>query len=156
MKNVNQQRAWMQRLDQKGFSLIEIMVAITIIALIVGIVGTNVMKKLDDAKANTANIQMKAFESALDDFRRDNGFYPSTAQGLQALITKPDVPPEPKQYDPEGYLRISTEEKTVPMDPWGNAYEYESEGSGKYKITCLGAGGQQGGEGAEKDIVVSN
>jgi general secretion pathway protein G len=146
----------MKKLNQQGFTLTEIMIALAIIALIAGVVGTQVMKRLDQAKVSTAKIQMKAFESALDDYYRDNGQYPTTEQGLEALINKPATAPEPKNYDSNGYLKITSETKEVPKDPWSNDYKYDSEGPTKYKITCFGQDGAAGGESLAKDIVVSN
>ena len=136
--------------DVRGMTLIEIMVVITILGLIATVVTVNVLDRLDEAKVSTARTQIKSLEQALDQFRRDNGFYPSTEQGLQALVQKPDRAPVPAQYRPEGYL----ESRQLPRDPWGGEYVYlspASDGSG-FEIICYGADGQPGGDGEDADL----
>lgn len=134
----------------KGMTLIEIMVVITIIGLIMGVVAVNVMQSLDEAKIKTAKTQMKAFEGALDQFRRDNGKYPTTEQGLQALVEKPSSGKTPKSYPKNGYLKGGK----VPDDPWDSPYKYYSPGlqGHEYEIYSLGADGAEGGEDVDADI----
>lgn len=139
-----------------GFSLVEVMVTITIIAIATGLVGQQVMKSLAEAKVKNTRTQMATISAALDDFRRSNGFYPNTAQGLKALITKPTTPPEPKSYDPEGYLKIQGQNKEVPKDQWDNDFIYESSASNKYSLKTLGEDGQPGGENNAADIEFTN
>jgi general secretion pathway protein G len=133
-----------------GFSLIELMIVIVILGLMATMLIPRIMDRPDEARATVAATDIKAIESALKFYRLDNGFYPSTEQGLEALVTKPSGRPEPRNYKTGGYL----EGDTAPLDPWGNAYLYRSPGqSGRdYEIISLGADFQEGGEDAAKDI----
>lgn len=132
---------------QSGFSLVEIMIAITILGLVMALVGTNVLKRLDEAKVRTARNQIQIFSNALADFYRENGQYPTTEQGLDALVEQPTVEPVPKVYPEGGYLG----KDYLPMDPWNNDYTYESDGR-KFEIKSLGSDGQEGGEGIAGDV----
>ncbi|MFA4974714.1 MAG: type II secretion system major pseudopilin GspG [bacterium] len=134
----------------RGMTLIEIMVVITILGLIATVVTVNVLDRLDEAKVETSKTQMKGFEEALDQFRRDSGFYPSTEQGLQALIEKPSIGRIPKRYPPKGYLKGDK----IPQDPFGCDYSYYSPGlqGHDYEIYSLGRDCQEGGEGVDADI----
>jgi len=134
----------------RGMTLIEIMVVITILGLIATVVTVNVLDRLDEAKVGTAKTQMKGFEEGLDQFRRDNGFYPSTEQGLLALIEKPSIGRIPKRFPPKGYLKGDR----VPQDPFGCDYSYYSPGlqGHEYEIYSLGRDCQEGGEGVDADI----
>lgn len=134
----------------RGMTLIEIMVVITIIGLIATVVTVNVMDRLDEARAKTAKSQMKVFEEALEHFRRDNGFYPSTEQGLQALVEKPTIGRMSKRYPAKGYLKGGK----VPQDPFGCDYQYYSPGTQghEFEIYSLGADCQEGGEETNADI----
>ena len=138
--------------NARGMTLIEIMVVITILGLIATVVTVNVMDSLDEAKQKTAKTQMKNFEEALEHFRRDSGFYPSTDQGLQALIEKPTMGRIPKRYPSRGYLKGDR----VPQDPFDCDYQYYSPGleGHDYEIYSLGADCQEGGE--ELDIDISS
>ncbi len=138
----------MNNVGQKGFSLVEIMIAITILGLVMALVGTNVMKRLDEAKVKTAMNQIRILESALADFYRQNGFYPGTEQGLDALIEKPTVGRIPKNYPEDCYL----EKCRMPMDPWDNDFIYKCDDYYHYEIISLGGGGEEGGEGIAADI----
>ena len=133
-----------------GMTLIEIMVVITILGLIATVVTVNVLDRLDEAKLETAKTQMKVFEEALDQYRRDNGYYPSTEQGLQSLVEKPSVGRIPKRYPPNGYLKGGK----VPQDPFDCDYQYYSPGlqGHQYEIYSLGRDCQEGGEDADADI----
>lgn len=133
----------------KGFTLIEIMVVMVILGLLVAIVAPNIMGRSDEARKQTAKAQMRQISTALDLYRLDNSHYPSTQQGLAAMVEKPSGSPEPKNWNPEGYMNA------VPTDPWGNEYEYVSPGSeGPYDLISYGADGREGGEGINADISV--
>lgn len=135
--------------SQRGFTLIEIMVVMVILGLLVAIVAPNIMGRSDQAKVTIAETQLKNIQSALDLYRLDNSHYPSTQQGLEALISKPSGSPEPKNWNPDGYL------KSIPEDPWGNEYQYVSPGTeGPYDLYSLGSDGQEGGDGDAADISV--
>ncbi len=135
--------------SQRGFTLIEIMVVMVILGLLVAIVAPNIMGRSDQAKITIAETQLKNIQSALDLYRLDNSHYPSTQQGLDALISKPSGSPEPKNWNPDGYL------KSIPEDPWGNEYQYVSPGTeGPYDLYSLGSDGQEGGDGDAADISV--
>lgn len=136
--------------QQVGMTLIEIMVVVTILGIIATIVTVNVLDRLDQAKVSASITQMKNLETALDEFRRDNGFYPSTEQGMGALIEKPSIGREAKRYPRNGYLKGNT----VPQDPWGCDFIYYSPGvhGNRYEITSLGADCAEGGEDVDADI----
>jgi len=134
---------------QSGFTLIEIMVVMVILGMLVAIVAPNIMGRSDQAKVTIAETQLRNIQNALDLYRLDNSHYPSTQQGLEALVSKPTGTPEPKNWNPEGYL------KNVPVDPWGNPYQYVSPGTeGPYDLYSLGSDGQEGGDGDAADISV--
>ena len=130
-----------------GFTLVEIMVVVVIIGLLAGIVGPMVWARLEEAKRTTARTQIKAFEQAIEIFRMHNGRYPTTQQGLEALVRKPTVAPIPNKYSPEGYI------KEIPADPWGNPYIYRSPGEkNPYDIISTARTGEEGGEGLDADV----
>lgn len=132
--------------NERGFSLIEMLIVMALMALVGTFVATNVIRKYDQAKVDAAKIQIKQVGVILDDFRRVCGFYPTMEQGLEALI-KPPAGRECKNYDPEGFIK----DKKVPQDPWGNEFNYTSDGN-KYTLKSLGADGKEGGDGFDKDI----
>lgn len=135
--------------NNRGFTLIEIMVVVMILAALAALVAPKIMGRSDDAKIADAKVQIRNIESALKLYKLDNGIYPSTEQGLGALLTKPTVGQIPKNYKAEGYL----ESKKLPQDPWGNDYIYLSPGEhGDYDLSSLGADGTRGGEGKNADI----
>jgi general secretion pathway protein G len=135
--------------NKKGFTLIEIMVVIVILALLAALVGPKLMGRTDDAKIKTTSIQLKGLESALKLYKLDTGSYPSTEQGLNSLVTKPTVGVIPKGYKDGGYL----DSKAVPKDAWGNDYLYVSPGEhGDYDLFSYGFDGAKGGEGKNTDI----
>ncbi|TVP60269.1 MAG: type II secretion system protein GspG [Halomonadaceae bacterium] len=137
------------RRASKGFTLIEIMVVMVILGLLVAMVAPNIMGRGDDARVTTAKAQMRNISNALDMYRLDNSHYPSSEQGLEALVREPSGFPEPRNWNPDGYLN------SVPKDPWGNDYEYVSPGSsGPYDLFSLGADGRSGGEGNNAEISV--
>lgn len=135
--------------NNRGFTLIEIMVVIVILAALAALVGPRIMGRSDDAKIADAKVQIRNIETALKLYKLDNGGYPSTEQGLAALVTKPTTGIIPNNYKAEGYL----ESKNLPKDPWGAEYIYLSPGEhGDYDLYSLGADGVKGGEGKNGDI----
>ena len=136
--------------SQEGMTLIEIMAVITIIGLISTFATVKVMRSLEEARQKKAKIQIKIFEDGLAHFRRDNGFYPATEQGLQALIEKPSIGRVPKHYPSGGYLDATR----IPPDPFDCEYQYFSPGlqGYKYEIYSYGDNCEEGGEGVEADI----
>lgn len=135
--------------SNNGFTLIEIMVVIVILALLAALVGPKLMGRTDDAKITDARVQIKNIETALKLYKLDSGDYPSTEQGLDSLVTKPTVGKIPKSYKDGGYL----ESKKAPKDPWGNDYLYVSPGEhGDYDLFSYGSDGAKGGDGKNADI----
>lgn len=135
--------------NRRGFTLIEIMVVIVILALLAALVGPKLIGRTDDAKIGTTKTQIKQLETAIKLYKLDNGSYPSTEQGLNALVSKPTVGVIPKNYKDGGYL----ESKQVPKDGWGNDFIYVSPGEhGDYDLYSYGADGAKGGEGKNADI----
>jgi general secretion pathway protein G len=130
---------------ERGFTLVELLVVITIIALIMGIVGPRVLNYLTESKAKAAKIQIESFASALDLFFLDTGRYPNGSEGLQALVRRPgNIAAWNGPYLKGG---------VVPPDPWGNLYIYRAPGqNGAYDILSYGADGTEGGTGAGQDI----
>jgi general secretion pathway protein G len=125
---------------QGGFTLIEIMVVLVIIAALAYIVSTNVIGRLEKARVETTKIQIKQLETALKQFKLDNGFYPETQQGLQALVSPPTVGRIPQRYAPEGYL----EGGKVPKDQWESDFIYigpDQTQDGSYEIISPGPDG---------------
>lgn len=130
-----------------GMTLIEIMVVIVILGLLAAIVVPRLIGRTEEAKRTQTRIQIKNVEQALQLFKLDNGFYPSTEQGLAALVRIPEIGRVPKNYRKGGYL------DRVPADPWGNAYVYVSPAAERdYEISSYGADGVPGGEGEDGDI----
>ena len=135
--------------NNKGFTLIEIMIVVFIISILAAIVAPRLIGQSDEARIAQAKVQIKNFETALKIFKLDNGFYPSTEQGLEALIEQPTTGKIPLKYREGGYL----EQKTIPLDPWKNPYLYISPGVyGDFDLICYGADGREGGEGNDADI----
>jgi general secretion pathway protein G len=134
---------------REGFTLMEILVVITVIAILAGLVAPMVFGHVGDAKTSAARAQIELFELALDAYRLDNDYYPSTAQGLVALRTQPDGEPEARNWRGP-YLR-----KELPLDPWGRPYVYRSPGEvnpESFDLLSYGRDGQQGGTGEDADI----
>lgn len=137
------------RLNRSGFTLIEIMVVIVILAMLAALVGPKLMGRTDDAKITDARVQIRNLETALKLYKLDNGAYPSTEQGLGALVARPTVGLIPKNYKEGGYL----ESKKLPKDPWQGDYIYVSPGEhGDYDLSSCGADGARGGVGKDADI----
>ena len=135
---------------EAGFTLIELLVVIVILGILATFLVPKIMEKPDEARVVKAKNDIKAIEMALKMYKIDNGMYPTTEQGLEALIRKPTIPPIPKNYRKGGYL--DTDE--VPKDPWGNPYIYRSPGENgrPYEIISYGADGKEGGTGVNADI----
>jgi len=135
--------------NKRGFTLIEIMVVIVILALLAALVAPKLMGRTDDAKIGTTKTQIKQIETALKLYKLDNGVFPGTEQSLNALITKPTIGVIPKNYKEGGYL----ESKQMPKDGWGNDFIYVSPGEhGDYDLASYGADSVKGGEGKNSDI----
>ncbi len=117
----------------QGFTLIEMMIVIAIIALVLGFVGTNVVKRYEESQLSATKIQIRQLGVILDDFRRVCGRYPTTEEGLDALIKAPPTL-NCKNFDTEGFIK----DKKVPKDPWNEEYSFTSDGS-KYVIKSMGA-----------------
>ncbi len=132
-----------------GFTLIELMVVIVILGILAGLIVPRIMGRPDEAKQLKAKMQIESIETALKLYKLDNGSYPSTDQGLEALVARPDTPPVPRKWRDGGYL----EKGRVPKDPWGNSFVYLSPGvNGEYDIVSYGADGVSGGEAKNSDI----
>jgi len=135
--------------NEKGFTLIELMVVIVILGILAGLIVPRIMGRPDEARRAKARIQIESLETALKLYKLDNGNYPSTEQGLQALVEPPIAGTPLKNWRQGGYL----EKGKVPKDPWDNDFVYISPGvNGDYDLSCRGADGEQGGEGKNKDI----
>lgn len=133
--------------SQSGMSLIEILIALTLLGLAGTFVAGKVYENLQEGQIKSAKIQIKLLGDRLTEFRRDCNFLPTTDQGLDALIDKPTGGRECKRYAPGGYLK----DGKIPQDPWDNEYIYESDGK-TYTIISYGADNAEGGEGADADI----
>jgi len=132
-----------------GFTLIELMVVIVILGILVSFIAPRLMGRPDEAKQVKARIQMESLETAIKLYKLDSGMYPTTEQGLQALVEQPQTGTLPKKWRKGGYL----EKGKVPKDPWGNEFVYLSPGAqGDYDIISYGADGVPGGEEFDKDI----
>ena len=133
--------------SDSGFTLVEILIVVFIIGLLATIVSVNVIGRTDEARRTKAIADLKKIESAMHLYKLDNGRYPTTDQGIAALIQKPTGGPQPRKYPPDAYLDTSK----PPDDPWGGPYVYLSDGQ-SYILRSLGADGEQGGEGLDSDI----
>jgi general secretion pathway protein G len=134
--------------ENAGFTLIEIMAVVLIIGLLSTIVGVSIFAQVDKGRITAASVQIANLESVLELYRMDNARYPTTEQGLDALVNEPD---DARSYPPGGYLQ----KRRIPEDPWGNLYEYEQPGqnnSHSFDLWSYGADGKPGGEGVDADI----
>jgi general secretion pathway protein G len=135
--------------DARGFTLIELMVVIVILSILAVWVAPKIMGRPEQAKQVKAKVDIQGLETALKLFKLDNGAYPTTEQGLEALVSAPDSGKLAKNWREGGYL----EKGKVPKDPWGNDFVYLSPGThGDYDIISYGSDGEPGGEGDNKDI----
>lgn len=132
-----------------GFTLIEIMVVVVILGVLSALIVPNVISRPDEARAAAAKLGVQQIGNALEYYRLDNGFYPSSDQGLEALVNQPSGFPEPKNWNEEGYLG------NMPEDPWGEPYLYFSEDR-TVDVYTFGADRQEGGEGVDADIRLSD
>ena len=133
----------------RGFTLIELLVVIIVLGLLASLVGPQIVRHVSEAKSATARTQIDLFGVALDSYRLDNGSYPTTEQGLDALRRKPSRDPVPPNWRGP-YIR-----KDVPQDPWGRPYRYVSPAAaagGGYELGSLGKDGKPGGEGEDADV----
>ena len=132
-----------------GFTLVEILVVLVIIGLLVAIVAPNVLDKADDARIKKVQADFKSIETALKIYRLDNYSYPTTEQGLEALVDQPTIEPIPQNWKKSGYL------DELPIDPWGRVYLYmypTEYGDKEFDLLSLGADGVQGGENENADL----
>lgn len=137
----------MARRKQKGFTLIEIMVVIVILGILGALVVPRLMGRPDEARAVAARQDINTLAQALKLYRLDNARYPTSEQGLSALVSKPSSGPQPKNWKPGGYV------ERLPVDPWGNPYQYAAPGThGEIDIWSVGADGEPGGEGGDADV----
>lgn len=136
---------------EAGVTLIEMMVVLVIIAVVAAMVVPNVIGRPGEARVTVAETDIRSIASALELYRLDNRSYPTTSQGLEALVRKPVSAPVPPSWAPGGYV------VDLPRDPWDNEYVYRSPGTtGGYDLVSLGADGRPGGEGVDADISRSN
>ena len=130
-----------------GFTLIEIMVVIIILGILVGLIVPRFMEKPEKARRVKAQLQIESISTALKEYKLDTGDYPTTEQGLQALVEKPSIGKIPKKYPEKGYL------SKIPKDPWENDYIYISPGEhGDFDLISYGADGEEGGEDKNADV----
>lgn len=136
--------------SRRGFTLIELLVVIAILGILAALVAPSILGRKEDALRAQGTVQIRNLEQALQLFYIDNGFYPSTEQGLKALVEKPTIGKIPRKWREEGYL----EKGSIPKDPWGNDYVYISPGiqNKNYDIVSYGADGLEGGEGKDADV----
>jgi general secretion pathway protein G len=133
-----------------GFTLIEILVVVLIIGLLSAVLATNLIGRADDAKIQLAATQIRNLEQSLELYRLDNGRYPTSEQGLEALVREPASEPRPRRYPPGGYVKSDGL-----IDPWGMPYEYQFPGewnTHSFDLSSFGADGLEGGEGNSADI----
>lgn len=141
-----------RRRARRGMTLLELIVVLVVLGLLAGLIGPQLFGRVGQAKATTAATQLELFGVALDGYRLDNGRYPTTAQGLDALLARPSRAPEPTNWRGP-YLR-----KAIPLDPWGRPYVYRApvRGAESYSITSLGRDGAVGGSGEDADHTASD
>ena len=142
----------MQRSETRaGFTLIEIMAVVLIIGLLSTIVGAAVFQQVDKGRVTAAKAQINSLEGVLEIYRMDNARFPTTEQGLQALITAATSDPAPRNFPAGGYLKGGR----LPVDPWGEPYHYEAPGqnhAASYDLWSYGADGARGGDGGDADF----
>jgi len=131
--------------NERGFTLMELLVVMAILALLAGIAVPAYFQRADQARLDKVETDFATIATALSLYRLDNGVVPTTEQGLRALVERPAIGPVPRRFRQGGYLR------EVPADPWGNPYVYDSDGRG-FTLVSYGADGERGGEGDDADI----
>ncbi len=142
-------RIFRLKLNHKGFTMIELMVVIVILGILAAIVAPKLVGRTDEARITKARVDIANLETALKLYKLDNGVYPSTEQGLQALVETPETGTAPRNWREGGYL----EKNRVPKDPWGNEFVYLSPGvNGDFDLSSYGTDGLSGGEGINADI----
>ena len=137
--------------DEAGFTILEIVVVLVLMAALYAVVMPNVGKRMDMGKQKTAEIQLGFFKSMLEEYRLDNGMYPTTEQGLEALVTKPTIPPIPENWNGP----YTNDEAGIPKDPWNRPYVYRCPGNHRpnsYDLFSMGSDGKEGGTGSAADI----
>jgi general secretion pathway protein G len=136
--------------NRRGFTLIELMVVVVILGILAGLIIPKIMGRPEEAKRLKARMQIEQLEQSLKLYCLDTGEYPTTEQGLNALVEKPAIEPIPKRWREGGYL----ERGKIPLDPWGNPFVYVSPGvhSKDFDVVSYGADGEEGGEGKYADI----
>jgi general secretion pathway protein G len=132
--------------NSRGFSLIEILIALTLMGIAGTFVAGRIFDSLHEGKVKAAKIQMQSLSQRLQEFRRHCGYYPTSDQGLEALVSKPSTGRECPNYSPNGYI-----DGDLPLDPWDMDYKFISDGK-EYNIISLGADREEGGEGEDADI----
>ena len=132
--------------SQHGFTLVEVLIVVVILGILAAAVVPNLMGRPDEVRVQTAQSDLVAISQALDMYRLDNFQYPTTEQGLEALVERPTSFPEPKNYPDEAYL------DKAPTDPWESPYIYERLSGTEFTLFSLGADGAEGGEGIAADI----
>ena len=142
-ERTRERRALLRR--RSGFTLIEIMVVVVILGLLAALVVPRIGPQVAEAQRTAAQTQIRSIEDALEMYRLHNGFYPTTQQGLEALVKAPTTSPVPKRYADGGYM------KKIPDDPWGNPYIYRNR-DGRIQVISTGPDGEEGGEGVNADI----
>ncbi len=134
--------------NKKGMTLIEIMLVLVLVGFVVSFFAKDLFSVFTSGNIKATRLAIKSLQSQLDYFRLDCNFYPTTEQGLEALLTAPTAGRQCPNYAPKGYLSGA---KKVPIDPWGSPFKYESNGQ-EYTIKSLGSDGQEGGDGEGADI----
>jgi general secretion pathway protein G len=140
----------MTKKTQAGFTLLEILIVITILGILASLIAVRVMDRPGEARTLKAEMDIQTLENALKLYKLDNAAYPSTDQGLKALVEQPAIGRIPKNWREGGYL----EKGVVPKDPWGNNYYYMSPGVRleAFDLWSYGADGEEGGEGEDRDV----
>lgn len=137
------------RHNASGFTLIELLVVLVIIGVLAGYIGPKIMGRPEEAKRTKAGLQIRGIETALKMYKLDNGNYPTTEQGLQALVEPPTTGKLPPKWRTGGYM----EKGKLPLDPWGNEFIYLSPGlNSDFDLSAYGNDGESGGEGDAKDV----